>query len=383
MTRFWIFLFLTALIFPFEASASDVFVSEICNVFNIVSGPAGKAFAAFAILSVGIGFFSGKVSWGLLVGVAAATSTIFGAPSIVSAVTGKPSFQCSDTTYHGACVNGVCPCPTGFTGITCNSCSPGYIGASCDICDYPSYSPVNGTCKRSCDIRSVPGVNQIYVFHGSTSTTCNAPHYSGSINYTCDEGSFTLDSGSSCFCNGNYDGSNCTGCATGYSGANCEECDRNNNYYLHNGTCQQSCQVTGQLGISETTVMPGSGTMSCNSPAIGLLNYNCSEGLFSTTSGSCTINPSVSDCFQVNENQTLTMNAPPGKTWVGVRFATYGTSNNNCFSASSYCNAASSFSVVYSACINKENCQIIANNKTFSDPCVGTTKRLSVKLYYN
>ena len=92
MTRFWISLFLTALIFPFEASASDAFLSEMCNVVNIVSGPAGKAFAAFAIVSVGIGFFSGKVSWGLLVGVGVANATIFGAPSIVSAISGDPSF---------------------------------------------------------------------------------------------------------------------------------------------------------------------------------------------------------------------------------------------------------------------------------------------------
>ena len=380
MTRFWIFLFLTALIFPFEASASDVFVSEICNVFNIVSGPAGKAFAAFAILSVGIGFFSGKVSWGLLVGVAAATSTIFGAPSIVSAVTGKPSFQCFNTTYHGACINGVCSCPTGFTGIACNTCSTGYIGASCDICD-SNYSPVNGTCKKSCDISSTPGVNQITVLHGSTSTACTAPHYSGSINYTCDEGSFTLASGSSCSCSGNYRGENCASCATGYSGANCEECDRNNNYYLHNGTCQQSCRVTGQFGINDTTVMPGSGTMSCNSQAaIGLLNYNCSGGQFSITSGSCVTNPSNSSCFQVLENQTLTMNAPAGKTWIGVGFASYGTPSQ---CKITNCHASSSASVVYSACINRTTCSIDAKNTVFSDPCVSTVKKLHVILYYN
>jgi type IV secretory pathway VirB2 component (pilin) len=382
MTRFWIFPFLTALIFPFEASASDVFVSEICNVFNIVSGPAGKAFAAFAILSVGIGFFSGKVSWGLLVGVAAATSTIFGAPSIVSAVTGKPSFQCFNTTYHGACVNGVCSCPTGLTGITCNECSTGYIGASCDICDYPSYSSVNGTCKRSCDIRSVPGINQIYVLHGSTSTTCNAANYSGSINYTCDEGSLTLASGSSCSCSGNYAGLNCASCATGYRGANCEDCDQNNNYYLHNGICQQSCRVTGQFGINDTTVIPGPGTMSCNSPAIGLLNYNCSGGRFTITSGSCAVNPLNSYCFQAAENQTLTMPAPPGKTWVGVGFASYGTPNQ--CSINTNCHASSSASVVYSACINRTTCSINASNTVFSpDPCQTIVKRLHVILYYN
>jgi type IV secretory pathway VirB2 component (pilin) len=61
---------------------------------QIVTGNAGKAFAAFAILSVGIGFFTGKVSWGLMIGVVAGIAAMFGAPSIVSAITGKSSFNC-------------------------------------------------------------------------------------------------------------------------------------------------------------------------------------------------------------------------------------------------------------------------------------------------
>lgn len=66
----------------------------LCNVLFIVSGTAGKTFAAFAIVSVGIGFFTGKVSWGLMVGVAAGIAAIFGAPSIVAAVAGGSSVQC-------------------------------------------------------------------------------------------------------------------------------------------------------------------------------------------------------------------------------------------------------------------------------------------------
>jgi type IV secretion system protein VirB2 len=55
----------------------------------MVTGSGGKAFAAFAIISVGIGFFTGKVSWGLMVGVAAGISAIFGAPSIIVALSGE------------------------------------------------------------------------------------------------------------------------------------------------------------------------------------------------------------------------------------------------------------------------------------------------------
>jgi len=67
----------------------------MCNVYRIATGNAGKAFAAFAIISVGIGFFTGKVSWGLMLGVAAGIAAMFGAPSIVSAISGKSAASCN------------------------------------------------------------------------------------------------------------------------------------------------------------------------------------------------------------------------------------------------------------------------------------------------
>lgn len=78
-----------------SASAdSNVLVDTICNVLKIVTGNAGKAFAAFAIISLGIGFFTGKVSWGLMIGIAAGIAAMFGAPSIVAAITGESTFDC-------------------------------------------------------------------------------------------------------------------------------------------------------------------------------------------------------------------------------------------------------------------------------------------------
>ena len=53
----------------------------------------------FAILSVGIGFFTGKVSWGLMIGVAAGIAGMFGAPTIVAAITGTDKFTCGKTSY--------------------------------------------------------------------------------------------------------------------------------------------------------------------------------------------------------------------------------------------------------------------------------------------
>ena len=48
--------------------SSNSLTRVMCNALRIVTGTAGKTFAAFAIIAVGIGFFSGKVSWGLMIG---------------------------------------------------------------------------------------------------------------------------------------------------------------------------------------------------------------------------------------------------------------------------------------------------------------------------
>ena len=78
-----------------DTADSNVLVTTMCGVMGIVTVNAGKAFAAFAIISIGIGFFTGKVSWGLMLGVAAGIAAMFGAPSIVSAISGKTAASCS------------------------------------------------------------------------------------------------------------------------------------------------------------------------------------------------------------------------------------------------------------------------------------------------
>jgi len=69
--------------------SQNTFTKSMCNALRIVTGSAGKTFAAFAIIATGIGFFTGKVSWGLMIGVTAGIATMFGAPSIVAAISGQ------------------------------------------------------------------------------------------------------------------------------------------------------------------------------------------------------------------------------------------------------------------------------------------------------
>ena len=75
---------------------NNMLSKTMCRVMTVVTGKAGKAFAAFAIISVGIGFFTGKLSWSLMISVAAGIAAMFGAPSIVSAITGKSTFDCGN-----------------------------------------------------------------------------------------------------------------------------------------------------------------------------------------------------------------------------------------------------------------------------------------------
>jgi type IV secretory pathway VirB2 component (pilin) len=73
---------------------NNAFVDTLCNALKIVTGSGGKAFAAFAIISCGIGFFTGKISWGLMIGITCGIAAMFGAPTIVSAITGGDALDC-------------------------------------------------------------------------------------------------------------------------------------------------------------------------------------------------------------------------------------------------------------------------------------------------
>ncbi len=74
----------------------QTFSRSMCQALKVVTGSAGKTFAAFAIIATGIGFFTGKVSWGLMIGVTAGIATMFGAPSIVAAISGQDTTMSCD-----------------------------------------------------------------------------------------------------------------------------------------------------------------------------------------------------------------------------------------------------------------------------------------------
>jgi type IV secretory pathway VirB2 component (pilin) len=77
----------------YEAQAAaelgdDPFTAVGCRVYGILVGTPGKVLASVVIITLGMGFFTGKVSWGLMIGAAAGIGAMFGAPEIVNLISG-------------------------------------------------------------------------------------------------------------------------------------------------------------------------------------------------------------------------------------------------------------------------------------------------------
>ena len=68
----------------------------LCNVFELAGGNIGKAIAIFAIVAVGFGFFTGKFSIALVIGITLGIGILFGAPKIISALTGTDAVDCQN-----------------------------------------------------------------------------------------------------------------------------------------------------------------------------------------------------------------------------------------------------------------------------------------------
>lgn len=282
-------------------AGGGAFASEICNMLNIVTGSTGKIIAAVGVIAAGVGFFSGKVSWGLLIGVCAGVGLMFGAPTIVSAISGKSSYECiQDQTYVTTCVGNQCyscpvgfggsdcsSCGVGFTGPSCSTCAPGYVGEQCDDCDV-GYGRYQGVCHIDCTVSSVPGLLNTTVTGGVGTKSCDALNFSGSLEYSCLNNQFSITK-NDCYCTGNYTGTNCTSCLTGYVGDSCTDCD--SNYTKIGSVCYKNCtpNVTGVLASS--SLLPPAGTIQCNDVGYsGAVDYNCVDGLFAATDGTCTYN---------------------------------------------------------------------------------------------
>ena len=373
---------LAFLTFSFAFASGSNFDATACNMLNIVTGNGGKIFASFAVVSVGIGFFSGKISWGLLIGVTAGVAVMFGAPSIVSALSGSDLSECeSGVVYVTSCEGNSCfSCPRGFAGDDCDRCSAGFEGAQCDTCKegytgfncnecdgLNGYSGFNGYCYKGCsvNIKGVPPATS--VLPGASSINCTESGFKGKVSYVCENEVFTPNSGQSCQCVGNRTGENCNECLTGYDlSTNCSQCL--SGYSLVSGRCQQDCSISIAGIINSNALSPEAGILGClQTGYTGTINYSCVDGNFGYTGAcSCAVGYTgpITNCAQSCDTANGYKNIG-GECLKGCAISVNGVSetfvNEASSSASLACDADN-----YTGSINYT---CLANNFTKSGDC--------------
>eukprot|EP00919_Chromeraceae_sp_WS-2016_P079462 GHVR01188047.1.p1 GENE.GHVR01188047.1~~GHVR01188047.1.p1 ORF type:complete len:121 (-),score=12.36 GHVR01188047.1:500-862(-) len=63
----------------FGSQIADV----LCNVISIAQGNVGKTISTLVIISIAIGLFLGKITWGVAIAVSVGLGVLFGANSVV------------------------------------------------------------------------------------------------------------------------------------------------------------------------------------------------------------------------------------------------------------------------------------------------------------
>ncbi|MGG9960751.1 LamG-like jellyroll fold domain-containing protein [Ferruginibacter sp. SUN106] len=88
-------------------------------------------------------------------------------------------------------------------------------------------------------------------------------------------------------------------------------------------------------------------------------------------------------CGNATENSNVILTAPAGNTFTSVVFASYGLPNGTCGNFTiGTCHQVNSATIVAGLITGQNSVSIPANNATFTDPCVGPTKRLYIEAGY-
>jgi hypothetical protein len=120
------------------------------------------------------------------------------------------------------------------------------------------------------------------------------------------------------------------------------------------------------------------------SPTSPAQNCQITNGTGTVTSGGVSnvsvVCTNVVLCSTAPENGTVSLACPTGQKVMGIDFASYGTPNGTCgnFTIDPTCNATTSTMDVTTPCVGQMSCMVAATNGVFTDPCVGTVKRLYV-----
>jgi hypothetical protein len=137
-------------------------------------------------------------------------------------------------------------------------------------------------------------------------------------------------------------------------------------------------QVVSSACVGKASCMLPVSNASFGDPCSG--TYKWLNAQVRCSAGQSTV-PSDVVCASVNENETATITCASGEVVRSVDFASYGTPAGACGSfAGGACNAATSSSVVTTACLGKASCTVPATNAKFGDPCSGTYKGLAIQV---
>jgi len=71
-----------------KADAGDAIAKVLCNVITVAQGATGKTIATLVIISMAIGLFLGKITWGVAIAVAVGMGVLFGANTVVGFLAG-------------------------------------------------------------------------------------------------------------------------------------------------------------------------------------------------------------------------------------------------------------------------------------------------------
>lgn len=84
-----------------EAAATDAISALLCRVTNLLTGSVGQGVATVGIVVIGMGLFTGKISWTTAIATALGIGIIFGATNLVGILATGTVGACSTTTATG------------------------------------------------------------------------------------------------------------------------------------------------------------------------------------------------------------------------------------------------------------------------------------------
>ena len=73
---------------------ADIMVNTMCTIIKLFQGDIGKAIAIIIVMTLAVSLFLGKITWGVALAVAVGMGLLFGADSIVTALTGEGGNPC-------------------------------------------------------------------------------------------------------------------------------------------------------------------------------------------------------------------------------------------------------------------------------------------------